>query len=165
MAAMLNGASVLSSFAGLLGEADVGRLLDEAEAGPDRPSPLTVLPYLAGERTPHDDPHARGVVFGLSPSTRRPDLIRAAIEGVAFSLADALEALGAAGTRPASLGFIGGGARSRFWGRIMASVLDLPLRATSAARSAPPSGRPGWRGSPSTRPRRARSWPSPRSRT
>jgi xylulokinase len=141
MAAMLNGASVLAFVAGLLGEADIGRLLAETEASFERrPSPLLVLPYLAGERTPHDDPYARGVVFGLSASTRRTDVVQAALEGVAFTFADALDAIEAAGTRPEALGFIGGGARSRLWGRIIASVLGAPLRRHAAGETGPAFG-------------------------
>ncbi|HYD99336.1 MAG TPA: xylulokinase [Alphaproteobacteria bacterium] len=127
MAAMLNGASVLGFFARLLGQDDLPALLAAVEAEFAGPSPLLVLPYLAGERTPHDNPHARGVVFGLSPSTTGIEVAQAALEGVAFSFADALAAMTAAGTRIAEAGFIGGGARSRLWARIVASVLDIPL--------------------------------------
>lgn len=140
MAAMLNGAGVLASLAGWLGEPDVGRLIAEAEAAPDRPSPLLMLPYLAGERTPHDDPHARGVVFGLSPSSSRAEIVRAALEGVAFSLADGLDGIASAGPRSASLAFIGGGSRSPFWGRIIAAVLGLPLRCYSGGEAGPAFG-------------------------
>ena len=71
MAALLNGASVLSSIAHLLGDADISSLLAEVEANFKSPSRLLVLPYLTGERTPHDDPYARGVVFGLASDTSR----------------------------------------------------------------------------------------------
>jgi xylulokinase len=128
MAALLNGASVLSFVATLLGAVDVRALLAEVEAEFRAPSPLLLLPYLAGERTPHDNPHARGVVFGLSPSTTRAELVQAALEGVAFSLADARDALAAVGTVLPCPGFIGGGARSRLWARIIAAALDTPLR-------------------------------------
>ena len=127
MAALLNGASVLDGIARLLGGADIPALLAEAEAGFSGPSRLLVLPYLAGERTPHDDPHARGVVFGLTPDTTRAELVQAALEGVAFALADGRDALAAAGTRVSAAGFIGGGARSVFWARIIAAALGTEL--------------------------------------
>jgi xylulokinase len=131
MAAVLNGASALSSVArmtgGAGGESDIPALLAEVEAGFTGPSSLLFLPYLAGERTPHNDPHARGVIFGLTPDTRRPEVIQAVLEGVAFSLADGVVALDAAGLHIKSAGFIGGGARSRFWARIIAAATGLTL--------------------------------------
>ncbi|HUG61120.1 MAG TPA: xylulokinase, partial [Methylomirabilota bacterium] len=65
MAALLNGASPLAWLAGVLGAADIGALIERVEAAGRPVSPITALPYLAGERTPHDDPSARGVLFGL----------------------------------------------------------------------------------------------------
>ena len=127
MAAMLNGASALAWAAGLFGESDIGKLIDEVEAARPTHDGACFLPYLAGERTPHNDPHARGVFFGMDPTTRRPDLIRAVLEGVAFSFADAQAALAAAGTRPARMGAIGGGARSPFWMQIFADVLGIEI--------------------------------------
>ena len=126
MAAMLNGASCLAWAAGLLGR-DIDLLVGEAEAGFGGPSDLLFLPYLTGERTPHNDPHARGVLFGLTPDTAGPGLVQAVLEGVAFSFADAAACLGAAGTPLTRAGVVGGGARSRFWIRILAAVLAIPL--------------------------------------
>lgn len=127
MAALMNGASVLGFFASLLGREDVGALTSAAAERFIGPSRLLVLPYLTGERTPHDDPYARGVVFGLSADSTREDLMQAAIEGVAFSFADGRDALDSAGTRITHAGFIGGGARNPLAARIIASVLDIPL--------------------------------------
>jgi xylulokinase len=126
MAAMLNGASCLAWAAGLL-KADIGELLRETEAAYRAPSNLLFLPYLAGERTPHNDPYARGVFFGLSPESRQTDLAQAVLEGVAFSFADAKQCLAQAGTQLTHAGMIGGGSRSTFWTKIFASVLDVPL--------------------------------------
>lgn len=126
MAAMLNGASCLAWVAGLL-KSDIGSLLRDAENAYRKPSSLVFLPYLAGERTPHNDPYARGVFFGLSPETRQSDLTQAVLEGVAFSFADAKQCLEQAGTRLTSAGLIGGGSRSSFWARIFANVLNIPL--------------------------------------
>lgn len=140
MAAMLNGAGVLAAIAHLLGDADIATLLAEAEARFAGPSRLLVLPYLSGERTPHDDPHARGVVFGLTPDTTRAELVLAALEGVAFTFADARDALAAGGTHIASAGIVGGGARSAFWTRLIASVLGVPLRVYAGGARGPAFG-------------------------
>ncbi|MBJ6128385.1 xylulokinase [Microvirga splendida] len=126
MAAMLNGASCLAWVANLL-KRDIGELLRETEATYRRPSTILFLPYLAGERTPHNDPYARGVFFGLSPETRQTDLVQAVLEGVAFSFADAKQCLEQAGTPLTYAGIIGGGSRSEFWAKIFASVLNVPM--------------------------------------
>lgn len=126
MAAMLNGASCLAWAASLL-KAEIPDLLRETEASYGKPSDVVFLPYLTGERTPHNDPYARGVFFGLSPQTGRADLVQAVLEGVAFSFADAKECLARAGTPLTQAGLVGGGSRSALWARILASVLDIPL--------------------------------------
>ena len=84
---------------------------------------LLFLPYLQGERTPHADPHARGAFTGLSLVHDRGALIRAVLEGVAYGLRDSLELLRELGVRPESARVSGGGARSRLWLEIVASVL------------------------------------------
>ena len=126
MAAMLNAASCLAWGAQLL-KRDIGELLSETEAAYRKPSSVLFLPYLAGERTPHNDPYARGVFFGLSPQTQQTDLVQAILEGVAFSFADAMQCLQQAGTSLTHAGMIGGGSRSAFWARIFASVLNVPM--------------------------------------
>jgi xylulokinase len=126
MAAMLNGASCLAWAANLL-KRDIGELLRETEAVYRKPSDILFLPYLAGERTPHNDPHARGVFFGLSPDTQQTDVAQAVLEGVAYSFVDAKRALEQAGTPLTQAGIIGGGSKSQFWTRIFASVLNIPI--------------------------------------
>jgi xylulokinase len=126
MAAMLNAASCLAWGADLL-KRDIGELLRETEDAYRNPSSVLFLPYLAGERTPHNDPYARGVFFGLSPRTQQTDLVQAILEGVAFSFADAKQCLEQAGTSLTYAGMIGGGSRSVFWARIFASVLNIPM--------------------------------------
>ena len=140
MAALLNGASPMSAVARWTGRADVGALLGEVEAGFVGPSPLLALPYLFGERTPHDDANARGAVIGLTGSTTSVDIAQAMMEAVAFSLRDGLDAFDPERARPAALGFIGGGSRSRFWGRVIASVLDLALVRYEGAERGPAFG-------------------------
>jgi xylulokinase len=127
MAALLNGAGPLSAFARWCGDADIGTLLAEAEHQFKGPSYLLSLPYLFGERTPHNDPLARAAIIGMTNSTTRADLVQAILEGIAFSLADGLDVLTAGAARPKSLALIGGGARSAFWAKLIASVLDLSL--------------------------------------
>jgi xylulokinase len=88
---------------------------------------LTFLPYLAGERTPHADPDARGSFTGLSLRHDRGALTRAVLEGVAYGLRDSLDLLRELGVAPERGRVSGGGARSELWLRIVASVLELPL--------------------------------------
>lgn len=97
----------------------------EGPLGP--PGPVAFLPYLSGERTPHNDSAVRATLTGLD-ITHGPDaLTRAVMEGVAFSLRDGLDALRAAGARPERLLTIGGGARSAYWSTLLATILNLPL--------------------------------------
>ena len=91
------------------------------------PSMVTFLPYLSGERTPHNDAKARGAFLGLSQSDGLADLVQAVMEGVAYAFADCQLALAAAGTDFESALAVGGGARSETWLGIVASVLDRPL--------------------------------------
>ncbi len=109
-----------------------------AEAGRWEPGAegLLFLPYLAGERTPHVDPHARGAFVGLSLRHDRGALVRAVLEGVAYGLRDSLEILRALGCRLDVGRVSGGGARSELWLRIVASVLGLPLERTAAEEGA-----------------------------
>jgi xylulokinase len=85
------------------------------------------LPYLSGERTPHNDPFAQGVWFGLQHDTDRAALGYSVLEGVAFGLADGYAALQAAGGSAHSVLLTGGGSRSVYWASLIASILDLPL--------------------------------------
>jgi xylulokinase len=91
------------------------------------PGPELFLPYLSGERTPHNDPHVRGAFFGMSHETGTAELAAAVLEGVAFAHAQGLAALREAGTQIDALTVIGGGSRSLHWGRILASVLNVRL--------------------------------------
>jgi len=128
MSVILSAASCLTWIARVTGAASEGALLAEVDAAPDAGgrAPL-FLPYLSGERTPHNDADALGVFFGLDHDTTRVALARAVLEGVAFALADGQQALLDSGTTIARVSVIGGGARSRAWGRVLASALDRPL--------------------------------------
>ena len=92
----------------------------------DRPSPVKFLPYLDGERTPHNDAAAAGAFVGLRGATGREDIVQAVLEGVAFAARDNLVALG--GDLPiAQVDFVGGGSRSALWAQISADVLGIPV--------------------------------------
>ena len=139
-AAVLNGASALAWAARMLGESDPGALLARVEAQYRGPGDLLFLPYLTGERSPHNDPHARGVLFGLTPSTDAARVAQAVIEGVAYSLADALDSLAAAGTVLREAAIVGGGARSRFWTQIIADVIGIPVIRYAGGETGPAFG-------------------------
>ncbi len=110
---------------------DVGTLVSEARAWEPGAEGLTFLPYLAGERTPYADPDARGAFAGLSLRHDRGALVRAVLEGVAFGLRDGLDLVAEVSGPPAIGRVSGGGARSRLWLQIVASVLELPLQRTA----------------------------------
>jgi xylulokinase len=107
-------------------------LLDEAARWEPGAEGLVFLPYLAGERTPHADPDARGAFVGLEVRHDRGALVRAVLEGVAFGLRDSLELLLALGVEAERGRASGGGARGRLWLEIVASVLGVPLELTAA---------------------------------
>jgi xylulokinase len=127
MSVVLSAASCVAWAARLTGAGGEAALLAEAERRGPPSRRVRFLPYLSGERTPHDDPDATGVFVGLTHDADRAELALAVLEGVAFALADGQEAILETGTPVAELAVIGGGARSPLWGRILASVLGRPL--------------------------------------
>ncbi len=90
-------------------------------------TPVWFLPYLSGERTPHNNPKAKGAFWGFTHEHRRPDLARAVLEGVGFALADGMDALHASGLQPKSVTLIGGGARSAYWRQMLADISGQTL--------------------------------------
>lgn len=94
----------------------------------DRPGTVQFLPYLSGERTPHNDSAIRGALIGLDVSTDQADLTRAVIEGVSFALRDNLEALKSTGADLKNVIAIGGGSRSPYWLELIATVLGIPMQ-------------------------------------
>lgn len=140
MSVILSAASCLSWVVKVVGADSEAALLQEIEAAGDSPSDVTFLPYLSGERTPHNDPDAKGVFFGMTHETGRVELARAVLEGVAFAFADGQNALLAAGAEIGAVSVIGGGAQSALWGRILASVLDRPLNYHAAGEVGPAFG-------------------------
>ncbi|AMS40802.1 MULTISPECIES: xylulokinase [Aminobacter] len=91
------------------------------------PSGVTFLPYLSGERTPHNDAVIRGSFTGLAHEIDRAGLTQAVLEGVAFAFRDSLEALASAGTTLTRVTAIGGGSRSRYWLKAIATALSVPV--------------------------------------
>ncbi len=102
-------------------------LLAEAAQSPAGARGLYWLPYLMGERTPHLDASARGGWIGVTAKHTRADLIRALIEGVAYSQKDGLDLVAALGVNVASIRASGGGARSPLWRQILADVFGKPV--------------------------------------
>jgi xylulokinase len=140
MSVILSAASCIDWAAKLCGLAGAGALLELAESR-NRPSERELfLPYLSGERTPHNDPHAQGVLFGLSHETDAAALAQAVLEGVAFAFRDGFDALLASGARIDSIAVIGGGARSAYWGRILSAALGRPLIYRDSAAIGPAYG-------------------------
>ena len=127
MSVMLSASACLEWIARITGFDGVAAMLVALEAARPIPSRELFLPYLSGERTPHNDPAAQAALAALSTTTDRLALVQAVLEGVAMGLADGLRALRDAGTAPARLSVIGGGARSPYWGRLLASALGIPL--------------------------------------
>jgi xylulokinase len=126
MGVTLSAAASFAWWAGVTGM-DEAALLAELPDVIERPSEATFLPYLAGERTPHNDGAVRGVFAGLTLETGRAAMTQAVLEGVAFSMRDCLDGLMRAGSAVAEADVIGGGSRSRVWIQMLASVLGLRL--------------------------------------
>lgn len=104
--------------------AELSALLPEAI---ERPGTIRFLPYLSGERTPHNDAAIRGAFVGLSIGDGHKELTQAVMEGVGFALKDNHEALKATGTKLSRLLAIGGGAQSEYWVELIATLLNLPI--------------------------------------
>jgi len=140
MAVLLNGASCLQWAANLLAEPDIGALLRRVEAQHAAPSDILFLPYLNGERTPHNNPYARGVFFGLGSDSNREMMVQSTLEGVAFALSDAQSRLHAAGAHCEVPGVIGGGARSKYWIQLISDIMGTPLARYEGAAKGPAFG-------------------------
>ncbi len=126
MGVILSATDSLNWLAGItgLGAADLTHeLRDTLKA----PTAVTFLPYLAGERTPHNDAVIRGAFSGLAHESGRAELTQAVLEGVAFAFRDCLEALRAAGTELTRVTALGGGSRSRYWLGAIATALGIPV--------------------------------------
>ena len=126
MGVILSATDALNWYSGIAGTsaADLtSELGDELKA----PTSVTFLPYLSGERTPHNDAKIRGVFTGLGHESSRVVLTQAVLEGVTFAIRDNLEALKSAGTSISRVTAIGGGSRSKYWLQSIATSLGVPV--------------------------------------
>jgi xylulokinase len=132
MGAILSGASCLRWVTGMLGQPSEQALLDliETSGVGTQPAALTApvfLPYLSGERTPHNDPLVRGGFMNLGHDSTPAMLGHAVLEGVAFALRDAMAAVESSGASIAGCMLVGGGARSAYWAQVLANVLGKEM--------------------------------------
>lgn len=123
----LSAAVCLSWWADVCHTEDIAQLMADAEHKHYLASDVLFLPYLSGERTPHINPDAKGVFFGMTHDTDQAALTEAVLEGVAFNFAEGQKAMLASGTNIDNVGVVGGGARSLYWGKILATALNRPL--------------------------------------
>ncbi|OGT51066.1 MAG: xylulokinase [Gammaproteobacteria bacterium RIFCSPHIGHO2_12_FULL_42_13] len=124
MAVHLNGASTITWFSSLFGT-DVKTLLEDAHT---ESNDLIFLPYLSGERTPHNNPYASGVFYGLTHTTTKGDMAHAVLEGTAFGIALGYQAiLEDKSLQINEISVVGGGSRHDAWGIMFASALQHPL--------------------------------------
>jgi xylulokinase len=130
MTVMLSAASALSWLTRLVRAESEAALMAGLESGTsfDMARAPIFLPYLSGERTPHNDVQARGMFFGLDAAHGALELTHAVLEGVAFGMAQGLQALRLAGSQVPRLGLVGGGARSPYWAQLHADVLGVEVQ-------------------------------------
>jgi xylulokinase len=126
MGVILSATDSLNWLSSITGKS-AGELTGELGDALKTPGGVTFLPYLSGERTPHNDAAIRGVFAGLAHETGRRALTQAVLEGVAFAFRDSLEALKSAGTKLDRVTAIGGGSRSRYWLKAIAAALAIPV--------------------------------------
>ena len=126
MGVILSATDALNWHSGVTGKS-AGELTAELGDTLKAPTGVTFLPYLSGERTPHNDAKIRGAFIGLGHESDRAVLTQAVLEGVTFAIRDSLEALKSAGTKIDRVTAIGGGSRSRYWLSSIATALDMPV--------------------------------------
>lgn len=149
MSVMLSAASCLQWATHLTGAANEAALIERA-AGlslAERARAPLFLPYLSGERTPHNDAHAKGMLFGLTHDHGAAAIAWSVLEGVSFGLCDGYRVLDVGKSPKAgALALLGGGARSALWAGLLASVLNVPLRTRTGSEAAGALGaaRLGW---------------------
>jgi xylulokinase len=127
MSVMLSAATCLDHTQRLTGMADVPSLLAAAEQRGLTDRTPHYLPYLNGERTPHNNPVAKAVFFGVDSGTESADLGNAVLEGVGQGLLDGIEAVEASGVRADEIVLVGGGSRSDYWAQMLADITNRPL--------------------------------------
>lgn len=147
MGVMLSAAGSLRWFRDALGGEELERapsngsdvydlLCTEAATAPAGSEGLIFLPYLSGERTPHPDPEARGVFFGLTLRHGKAHMVRSVLEGVAYGLRDSLELMRGMGVEVRQVRASGGGANSPLWRQILADVFNSEIVLTNVTEGA-----------------------------
>jgi xylulokinase len=119
---MATSGSITAWLKDLFGAADYADLLAAAQDSAPGAAGLLMLPYFAGERTPIADPHARGVIAGLTLSHTRGDIYRAALESIAMGVRHNIEAMEDVGARIDRVVAVGGGTQGRVWTQIVSDV-------------------------------------------
>jgi xylulokinase len=127
MSVILSAASCIDWAVKLCGMPDAAAMFAAIESRNRLADKEIFLPYLSGERTPHNNPNAMGVLYGLSHESDAAAIGQAVLEGVAFAFRDGMDALTDTGATIDSITVIGGGAKSHYWGRILSSALQRPL--------------------------------------
>ena len=138
MACMLNGARPLSWWAEV-SQKPIQMLIDESKKAKKKNVPI-FLPYLTGERTPHNDAHVRGTFYGIENATGRAEMTRSILDAVTFSFADAKDALSSSGTNVESTAVIGGGSKSDFLMQLMSNQLGINLVRYEGSELGPAAG-------------------------
>jgi xylulokinase len=126
MGVMLSAAASLAWLSSVMATPTAALLAPLGESV-DAPSRIKFLPYLDGERTPHNDAAASGAFVGLRGASGREQIVQAVLEGVAFAARDNLAALGSASSEISEVDLVGGGSRSALWAQICADVLGIPV--------------------------------------
>lgn len=121
MSVILSAASAVDWATKALGFANVAQLFQAVENEPSF-TDLLFLPYLSGERTPHNDPNAKGAFWGLTHNDNPSTMAKAVIEGVSFALAQGIQALDSSGVAAEKITLIGGGAKSHYWRQLLADI-------------------------------------------
>lgn len=126
MGVILSATDSLNWLSGISGKGPA-ELTEQLGTALRKPTGVTFLPYLSGERTPHNDAAIRGSFTGLAHESDLAALTQAVLEGVAFAFRDSLEALRAAGTELTRVTAVGGGSRSHYWLKAIATALQIPV--------------------------------------
>lgn len=140
MSVMLSAASCLDWACRALNIQDVPHLLALIEASKPSQTPIYFLPYLSGERTPHNNANAKGVFFNMTMEHSQVDLARAVLEGISFALADCMDALHSTGVTPSQIMVIGGGARSTYWCQMLSNISGKQLNICEGGNVGPALG-------------------------
>ncbi len=112
------------------------RLTKQAENAPAGSEGLLFLPYLSGERTPHPDPNARGVFFGMTLRHQKSHMTRAVLEGITYGMNDSLQLMRNLGLEISEVRASGGGAKSPFWLQMQADIYQSPVVTTNVTEGA-----------------------------